>query len=111
MFGRSVFQCPYCDGWEMRDRPVAVYGRRERGFQMARSLTAWTRDIVLCTHGPSGYSEEQRHLLGRNGIRLEERRIERLEGARGRLRAIVFRQGDPLPREALFFEAKRLAAA
>ena len=28
LFGRSVFQCPYCDGWEMRDRKVAVYGRR-----------------------------------------------------------------------------------
>ena len=22
LFGRSVFQCPYCDGWEMRGRRV-----------------------------------------------------------------------------------------
>src|SRR5829696_5971963 len=27
MYGTSVFHCPYCDGWELRDAPVAVYGR------------------------------------------------------------------------------------
>src|SRR4051812_39077490 len=32
LFGRSVFQCPYCDGWEMRGKRIAVYGRRQRGF-------------------------------------------------------------------------------
>ncbi|MBE0597952.1 MAG: NAD(P)/FAD-dependent oxidoreductase, partial [Desulfuromonadales bacterium] len=26
-YGRSVFHCPYCDGWENRDQPLAVYGR------------------------------------------------------------------------------------
>ncbi|HTU65313.1 MAG TPA: NAD(P)/FAD-dependent oxidoreductase, partial [Steroidobacteraceae bacterium] len=51
LFGRSVFQCPYCDGWEMRGRKVAVYGRGTRGFQMARAMTAWARDIVLLTDG------------------------------------------------------------
>ena len=27
LYGRSVFHCPYCDGWEIRDQPMAVYGR------------------------------------------------------------------------------------
>ena len=31
MYGRSVFHCPYCDGWELCDRPLAVYGRGARG--------------------------------------------------------------------------------
>src|SRR5687768_3872176 len=26
LYGRSVFHCPYCDGWGMRDRRLAVYG-------------------------------------------------------------------------------------
>ena len=43
LFGRSVFQCPYCDGWEMRGRKIAVYGSGQRGFEMARAMTAWTR--------------------------------------------------------------------
>ena len=103
-FGRSVFQCPYCDGWEMRDRRVAVYGRRQRGFQMARAMTAWASDLVLCTDGPSRYPAEQRRQLERNGIRLVEKRVARLDGARGELRAVVFADGDVLERDALFFD-------
>jgi thioredoxin reductase len=104
LFGRSVFQCPYCDGWEMRGRRIAVYGRRQRGLQMARAMTAWARDIVLCTDGRSGYSAEQRRQLQRNGVRLLEKPLARLEGTRGRLRAIVFEDGESLARDALFFD-------
>jgi len=104
LFGHSVFQCPYCDGWEMRDRRVLVYGKRKRGFEMARALTAWTRDIVLCTDGASGYSAEERGLLDRNHIRLVEKHITALEGVRGRLRAVRFSKGERLLRDAMFFD-------
>jgi thioredoxin reductase len=104
LFGRSVFQCPYCDGWEMRDRKVAVYGRGQRGFQMARALTAWTRDIVLLTDGKGRLGTDQLRGLERNGIRIVAKRIARLAGTRGRLRAVEFRDGSRLAREALFFD-------
>jgi thioredoxin reductase len=104
LFGRSVFQCPYCDGWEMRGRRVAVYGRRQRGFQMARAMTAWARDIVLCTDGASGYTIEQRRELDANGVRLAEGRVECVEGSRGKLRAVVFRDGTRIERDTLFFD-------
>lgn len=41
-WGKSVHQCPYCDGWELRGAPIAVYGKRSRGLEMARAMTAWT---------------------------------------------------------------------
>lgn len=104
LFGRTVFQCPYCDGWEMRGRRIAVYGRRQRGFQMARAMSAWARDIVLCTDGRSGYSAAQKAELAANDIVVIERRVEKLEGARGRLSAVVFADGSRLPRDALFFD-------
>jgi hypothetical protein len=31
LFGRSVHVCPYCDGWEHRNAPIAVFGRGEKG--------------------------------------------------------------------------------
>jgi thioredoxin reductase len=104
LFGTSVFQCPYCDGWEVRDRPIAAYGRQMRGLEMARALTAWSRDIVLCTDGASGYSREQRQHLAANGVTLIQQRILRVEGENGKLRQIVFRDGSRTAREALFFD-------
>jgi thioredoxin reductase len=105
-FGKSVFQCPYCDGWELRGQPVAVYGKQKRGFEMARAMTAWSSDIALCTNGPSRLSKEAKFHLARNGIRLFEARIERLEGRTGMLSAVVFRGGRKLPRTALFFDTQ-----
>ena len=103
-FGTSVFQCPYCDGWELRDAPIAVYGKRRRGYEMARAMTAWSRDLVLCTDGAAMLSETQRAHLQRNGIPLVEERIERVTGTRGQLREIIFRSGRRLERSALFFD-------
>ncbi|HEY5809476.1 MAG TPA: NAD(P)/FAD-dependent oxidoreductase [Povalibacter sp.] len=103
-FGKSVFQCPYCDGWEMRSKAIAVYGKRQRGFEMARAMTAWSRDILLCTDGGSTLSDTARMHLRCNGIRLCEEPVARLEGKRGLLDAIVFRSGRKEPRTALFFD-------
>ena len=103
-FGTSVFQCPYCDGWEYRDKAVAVYGKGRRGFGMARAMTAWTSDIVLCTDGPSGLTIRQKAELQRNDIDLVTAKIDQLEGAKGRIKAVVFRNGRVLRRAALFFD-------
>jgi thioredoxin reductase len=103
-FGMSVFQCPYCDGWELRNAPIAVYGKRRRGLEMARAMTAWTEDIVLCTDGASGFSAAEKSALQRNNIQLIEERVAGLAGKRGQLRAVVFRSGRTLPRTALFFD-------
>jgi len=103
-FGTSVFQCPYCDGWELRQAPVAVYGKAHSALEIARSLTGWTDDIVLCTHGPSRLSERDRRSLDSNGIRIFEQRITALRGAGGKLDKIEFANGEVLERAALFFD-------
>ena len=103
-WGKSVHQCPYCDGWELRGAPVAVYGKRARGLEMARAMTAWTSDIALCTDGRAGFTAEVRTHLERNGIEVIEDRIVELEGVDGQLEALVFDSGRRLPRRALFFD-------
>jgi len=103
LYGRSVFHCPYCDGWEVRDQPLAIYGKGDQGRGLALELTAWSRDLVLCTDGPGELSPEDLERLARNGIEVREDRIARLEGTEGILERIVFVNGTILPRRALFF--------
>ena len=102
LFGRSVHVCPYCDGWEHRDAPIAVYGRGEKGALFARLLRQWTEDLVLCTDGES-LPDKWAHFLAALGITVREERIEALEGSNGCLSAIRFRDGAFLQRRALFF--------
>jgi thioredoxin reductase len=103
LYGRSVFHCPYCDGWEFRGQPLAVYGCNRRGHGLSLELTGWSRDIVLCSDGSCELDAGQRDDLARNGIGIREEPIARLDGTDGRLERIVFANGDELPRRALFF--------
>ena len=103
LYGTSVFHCPYCDGWEVRDQPIAIYGRGSRGLGLSLELTAWSADLVLCTDGPSEIDNEGRSRLSRNGIAIREERVTALQGTGGMLERVLFETGDPLPRRALFF--------
>lgn len=103
-FGTSVFQCPYCDGWEFRDRPLAAYGPHRRGLEMARALTAWSRDVVLFTDGCANLRAAERQALRDNGIQLVDTPVTRLEGEGARLQHVVLDDGTRVPRDALFFD-------
>jgi thioredoxin reductase len=102
-FGRSVHVCPYCDGWEHRNAPVAVFGNGDKGANFALLLRQWTHDLVLCTHGPAGISHECLERLEKNGIAVREEKIARLEGKDGCLQSVSFGDGARLQRQALFF--------
>jgi thioredoxin reductase len=102
LWGRSVLHCPYCHGWEVRDQPLALYGRGKTGIQLAQLLCGWSDDLVLCTNGPAKLSAEEREQLARHGVQVREERIVRLEGNAGLLARIVFADGSDLARSAMF---------
>jgi thioredoxin reductase len=102
LFGRSVHVCPYCDAWEHRDAPLAVYGRGDKAATFASLLRQWTQDLVLCTNGEVPELELSARLAAR-GIGVNSKPIQRLEAVAGRLSAIVFADGEKLDRQGLFF--------
>jgi len=103
LYGASVFHCPYCDGWELRDQPIAIYGRGAKGLGLSLELTGWSRDLVLCTDGPSEIDADGLARLARNGIAVREEKVTALRGRDGVLERVVFERGEPLPRRAMFF--------
>ncbi|MGH9141610.1 MAG: NAD(P)/FAD-dependent oxidoreductase [Vicinamibacterales bacterium] len=101
-YGRSIFHCPYCDGWERRDRPLAAFGRGADVVGLALGLKTWSADVIVCTSG-SRLEGRMRQRLERNHIRVRREAIASLAHRDGMLDRIVFEKGEPLPREALFF--------
>jgi thioredoxin reductase len=102
-WGHGVHHCPYCDGYENSGRPLAVYGPGETGKGLALELTAWSRDLILCTDGACNLDAPERDRLARHGIRIEERAVARLEGEDGRFARVRLRDGVALDCAALFF--------
>ena len=106
LWGRSVFHCPFCDGWEVRDRPLAVHGSGPDAARSALVVAGWSRDVVLCTDGPARLNGE-RAALERAGVRIREEPIVALDGRDGRLQRIAFAGGEDERRDALFVRTRR----
>ena len=111
LWGRGVYHCPYCHGWEVRDRPLAVLNSGEGAAERALFIRNWSRDLVLLTDGPAGLDEKGWRRLRALGVSVREERISRLEGDPGRepgaagggLERIVFDDGSTLACEGLFY--------
>ncbi len=106
VYGQTAFHCPYCDGWEFRDRPIAVLAHGSAGVEYALGLTTWSRDIVLCTNGRRRLSRGDRTKLQAHGIVWCDAPIATLEHDAGALTSIVFDDGRRLARDALFFHGQ-----
>jgi thioredoxin reductase len=107
LWGRSVFHCVFCDGWEVSDRPIALHARGAGAARLALLTRAWSSDLLLCTDGPGGFTAREREQLGVAGIRIREERIARLDSRRRQLTRIVFESGPAEAREALFVRPQR----
>ena len=104
LYGRSVFHCPYCDGWELRDQPLAAYGPGTNGYKLAVALISWSEDVVLFTGGGPPPSRHERATLAALDIPLRREPIVRLEGVDGRLERLILAGGASVSRRALFFK-------
>jgi len=83
LWGGAVFHCPFCHGWEVRDRPVAVYGAGEVADRQAALVAAWTDDVTIVDPGDVA------------GLRVED----------GALRALVCRDGSEVRCDAVLVHA------
>ena len=106
LWGNSVFHCPFCDGREVRDRPLALHGNGQAAAKSALVLAGWSNDVVLCTDGPAQLDGE-REILAGLGVRIREEPIRELVGANGSLDRIEFLSGPAESREALFVRTQR----
>jgi thioredoxin reductase len=104
LWGRSVFHCAFCDGWEVRDRPLAFQGSGPGAVRSALVLAGWSNDVVLCTDGEPDPGGE---MLAAAGVRVRTEPIARLAGHDGRLEQIEFSHGPAERREALFVNTRR----
>jgi thioredoxin reductase len=101
-YGRSVFHCPYCDGWEWRDRRLAALGNGQRAARLALSLLTWSRRVLVCLDG-GRIERSMQDRLRRNGVSLQRERVAALQQRSGRLEQIVFASGETVACDALFF--------
>ncbi len=105
LWGKSVFQCPFCHGWEMRDKRLASLASGAEAVHAALMLRGWSNDVVLLTDGAPELNVEERGHLEAAKVTIDKRRVVELIGHDGQLTEIAFADGSRLPRDGLLVEA------
>jgi thioredoxin reductase len=100
-WGGSVFHCPFCHGWEVRERPLGVLDSGPEGARRALLLSAWSDEVTLFSDGPAGLGEKDARLLAGAGVDLDQRPVAGLRGPGAELAAVVFESGEERPCEGL----------
>ncbi|MEP7229740.1 MAG: NAD(P)/FAD-dependent oxidoreductase [Ginsengibacter sp.] len=102
-YGKSIYHCPYCDGWENNHKTIGVYSKSRNGVDVALTLTAWSSTITLYTDGKKYLTKKDKDLLAKKSINVINEPIDSFEGKGSELKNIVFANGDKSFCEALFF--------
>jgi thioredoxin reductase len=108
-YGRSVHHCPYCDGWEHRDRRLLAFGSTpEAAAGLGLLLRGWSNDVTVLT-GRGSLPEEYADRLKRQDVGVVEGELAALAHKEGRMEAAVLADGQRIEAEALFFNTRHYA--
>ncbi|RCW46112.1 thioredoxin reductase [Halopolyspora algeriensis] len=110
-WGRDVLHCPYCHGWEVRDRAIGVLACGPPSVHQALLFRQWSADVTLFTHtGPAPTGEEAEQLAARS-ISVVHGAVAAVEIVEDRLTGVRLADGTVVGREALAVSPRMVARA
>ncbi|MFK4762612.1 NAD(P)/FAD-dependent oxidoreductase [Microbacterium sp. ZW T5_45] len=108
-WGRGVFGCPYCDGYEASGRAIGVLLGTAAGVHKAHMLRSYSSDITVFTGLAGPLPEQERLVLERRGMRLEDRPVVGVETEEDRLTGIRLDGGEVVGLDVVFAEPTLVA--
>ncbi|WP_082659768.1 NAD(P)/FAD-dependent oxidoreductase, partial [Cellulomonas sp. B6] len=101
-WGRDVLHCPYCHGWEVRDRRLAVLATGPRAVHAALLVRQLSADVTLLTNDAFAPDAEQRADLAGRGVRVVPGRVTGALVEEDALTGLTLGDGDVVPCDAVF---------
>ena len=110
-WGRDVIHCPYCHGWEVRDRAIGVVASGPMSVHQALLFTQWSHDVTLLTHQSPAPTGEEAAQLAVRGVRVVEGALTEVVVEDDALTGVRLEDGTTVAREALVVAPRMVARA
>jgi len=101
-WGISVIHCPFCHGYEFKDKKTAILANSDKAVHLASLVRNLTKDITIVTNGPKEFTLEQQVKLERNNISILETPITEVTHKKGYLESVVFKDNSKVNFEAMY---------
>jgi thioredoxin reductase len=111
LWGRDVLHCPYCHGWEVRDRAIGVLATGPMSVHQALLFRQLSEDVAFFTHDWDALGDEDARTLAARGIRVVRGAVAALETKEGRLSGVRLADGTVVDRQALSVAPRMVARA
>ena len=100
-WGKSVINCPFCQGFEHRDRAWGIYVHRPEILDAAEIYLNWTNELVMFIVGEVELPDNRRQQLESLGVKLAFGSVIGLEGDGPDLSSVQMADGSSIEREIL----------
>lgn len=101
-WGTTIVHCPYCHGYELKDKKTGILANGERAFHLAGLVHNLTKDLAVLTAGKAALTSEQMAKLDQHQINIIETAITEIIHNGAQIEAVVFSDGSRLRLEALY---------
>lgn len=102
LWGKSIFHCPFCHGFETRGSKIGILINNEMGFHSVGMIQNFSTDLVVFTNGRVKPTDEQKQYLARKKVPLVEEKIARLQYEGESLKNVELENGKKIERQYLF---------
>lgn len=102
LWGTAVLHCPYCHGWEVADRRIAVIATSPASLHQIELVRQWSDDVTAFTAWAGDLGPEVAERLAARGIRVVESPVRAVASTGGTLTGLVDDAGDVHPADAVF---------
>ncbi|GAA4455305.1 NAD(P)/FAD-dependent oxidoreductase [Phytohabitans houttuyneae] len=110
-WGHDVVHCPYCHGWEVRDRAIGVLGSGTMSADKALLFRQWSADVVLFTHTAAPLTGEQAERLAARGVRVVEGEVAAVEVSGDRIAGLRLADGTVVARDIVAISPRMVASS
>ncbi|MET4903031.1 NAD(P)/FAD-dependent oxidoreductase [Paenarthrobacter sp. CC6] len=108
-WGRDVLHCPYCHGWEVRNKAIGILGSVPMALHQTMLFRQWSPNITLFLNDVVEPTDAEWEQLAARSISVVEGKVESLAIQDDALRGVVLASGTVIPVEAVV-TATRLEA-
>ncbi|EAS20126.1 pyridine nucleotide-disulphide oxidoreductase [Flavobacteria bacterium BBFL7] len=93
-WGISVVHCPYCHGYEIRNKNTAIIANGDKAYHLTSLVNNLTKKITLLTNGSMNFDQSQLDKLKLRKIQIIENKIAEVEHLNGQLSKVIFKDGN-----------------
>ena len=103
VYGKSVYPCPFCDGWELKGQPLAIFAAANNILDFTKVITHWAKDVVVFSHGQP-IPQVAQQVLNQKNIPWYDHPVKHLLADEGILHTVVLMNGEAIPRVGGFID-------